>query len=153
MPTALQPTGDSGSLSSAEISWFGVAAPEIAAWWPHAEPYVARALAEGRGEMEPCDVRRFLELRAMQLWLLWDGAARGALVTEIANHPRKRSCILRLFAADRGLRAAWRALIPLAEEWAREQGCDAVEVFGRPGWARLLDYELKQVVLSKELQK
>lgn len=151
MPTAPQPTAASASSSLAELSWFGVAPGQIGIWWALAAPFVERALAQGRGEMIPEDVRRFLASRAMQLWLLWDGAVRGALVTEIANHPRKRICVLRLFAADPGLRAAWMRLAPAIESWAKAQGCAAIEVFGRPGWAKILGYELKQVVLSKEL--
>ena len=96
-----------------------------------------------------------LQSRAMQLWLMRGGqgvAVRGALVTEIANYPRKKTAILRLFAADEGLRAAWRPLLAVVETWARAQGCDGIEVFGRPGWTRILDYELTQVVLRKELK-
>jgi hypothetical protein len=136
------------------LRWFGVPARDLNIWWVSAAPLIERALARGRGEMTAEDVRGFLERRAMQLWLLWDGArVCGALATELANYPRKRSCILRLFAADAGWRAAWLRLLPLIEPWAREQGCAAVEVFGRPGWARILGYDIKQVVLSKELQE
>lgn len=140
-------------MSSAELPWFGVAAEEVPDWWTAARPFVERALAQGGGEFSPEDIEAALMARAMQLWLLRAGNdVCGALVTEIANYPRRRTAILRLFAADRDLRAAWRPLLPVVESWARVQGCGAIEVFGRPGWARILDYELIHVILRKELK-
>ncbi len=150
-----RPTGASGCLSSAEICWFGVAAADIPLWREAARPFVERALRHGNGEFSAADIEAALGTRAMQLWLMRGrdgGPICGALITEIANYPRRRTAILRLFAADRGLRAAWRPLLPVVEAWARAQGCGGIEVFGRPGWTRILDYEPTHVVLRKELK-
>ncbi len=155
-----RPTGASGCSSSAELSWSGIPAQDIARWWDAASPFIERALAEGRGEYAASDIEAALRVRAMQLWLLGRNGTRGsrgisvcgALVTEITNYPRRRTAILRLFSTDPGLRAAWLPLTSVLESWARAQGCDAIEVFGRPGWAKVLDYELTHIVLCKELK-
>lgn len=153
MPITAKPIEASACLSSAEICWFGVPAEDIPLWRDAARPFIERALGHGNGEFTAADIEAALRARAMQLWLMREGGAvRGALVTELAIYPRKRTAILRLFAADHGLRAAWRPLLAVVESWARTQGCDGIEVFGRPGWARILDYELTHVVLRKELK-
>lgn len=73
------------------------------------------------------------------------------MVTELCDYPRKRTCIVRMLGG-KSLPQEWRGYLSLVEEWAREQGCSAMEVFGRKGWARKLDgYDLQQVVLRKEL--
>ena len=135
-----------------KLSWFGVQPEEMDLWWERAKPFVARALAEGRGEYAAADVCRFLDQRAMQLWLLWDGSVRGAVVTELCNYPCYRTCIVRLFAADRAIRDAWLPMLGIIEAWARTQDCEAIEVIGRPGWKRVLSgYEQTHLVLRKDL--
>lgn len=153
MATTRKQTADSGCSSSADLAWFGVVAAFIPLWWDAARPYIEHALDRGHGEFLPDDIRTCLLSRAMQLWLLRrNDEIRGALVTEIADYPRLRTVILRLFSADRELRGQWEPLLAVIEDWARDQGCAAIEIFGRPGWARRLDYELTHVVLRKELK-
>ena len=45
-------------------------------------------------------------------------------------------------------------LIPLAEQWGRQQGCTGASIASRPGWARTLKsqgYEPHQLTLRKAL--
>ena len=55
------------------------------------------------------------------------------------------------------LEAVWPLVAGLAaiEAWAREQGCDAVEPFCRPGWKRelrALGYRERHVLMRKALR-
>jgi hypothetical protein len=71
-------------------------------------------------------------------------------MTEIVRYPRSTRCVLFLCAGD-GL-DRWLHHLGEIEAWARAQGCDAMEVAGRKGWARVLKgYELVNVMLRKEL--
>ena len=81
----------------------------------------------------------------MQLWRDGDTIA----VTTIIRYPRKTTCLIVLAG---GSLETLRRCLPLVEEWARHQGCQAMEVTGRKGWLReLKDYSQSQVRLWKEL--
>jgi hypothetical protein len=129
----------------------GVPSPCVPALWPAALPFVARALGEG-GHLLPEDVLAALLRREMQLWAVWrDGALAGVLVTEIRRWPRRTVCRLALAAADDGARADWLPWRGRIEDWARAQGCDAIEIWGRPGWARLVKGARRRVALEWDL--
>jgi len=131
----------------------GVAAEAVARLWPRIEPLVRRGLAYADGRYAPGDVLRALLARDMQLWLVVGGGTIEAVcVTEILRYPRQRRCNIFLCAGG-GMRR-WVGLLRDIEGWAREQGCAAVELQGRPGWARVLkDYRRTYILLRKELPR
>ena len=46
----------------------------------------------------------------------------------------------------------WLPLIEKIENYARDEGCTRVRIFGRKGWLRVLDgYEAKHIIMDKEL--
>lgn len=76
----------------------------------------------------------------------------AAIVTEIKTFPGGKRVVHGLVAA--GDLDQIKALIVLAEQWGREQGCTAALIESRPGWAKLLKhdgYELFQVSIVKNL--
>jgi hypothetical protein len=92
--------------------------------------------------------------REMQLWILCrDAAIVGALVTEIVRWPRRAVCRLVLAGAQDGLREEWLACRGVIEAWARQEGCASMEIYGRPGWARLVPGARKRVALEWDLTK
>ena len=115
--------------------------------------YLGRALDEGNGEYALGDIRKSLLTGANQLWVVMlAGEVVGACVTEIIRYPKRKSCFVRFFSAEDGLRESWLDHLDIIEAWAKERGCDAVEVSGREGWKRVLkDYKLTHVVLRKAL--
>jgi hypothetical protein len=132
----------------------GIPAPALEEAWPNVAPHLARAIAEGDGEMTLDDLKALLAARDAQLWAAVDGEGRtiGAGCTEIAAYPRRKVCAVFLWGAADGRRGEWRGGLGVVERWARLQGCDAVEVRGRKGWARVLPgYEPRRVILRKEL--
>jgi hypothetical protein len=52
--------------------------------------------------------------------------------------------------ADGG-RDEWLKWLPLLEAWARAEGCDLLEIYGRPGWARLVRHDRRRIVLERRL--
>lgn len=86
-----------------------------------------------------------------QLWLSYrDGKPEAVVLTEIVNYPDTRTC--KLFAVTGHNRKNWVGFLPVIEEWARAQGCKAMEAFARPGWERdLPDYKRTHVLLEKDL--
>lgn len=67
----------------------------------------------------------------MQLWL----SERGCAVTEIVVFPRKK--VLHVFLAAGEMDQLFD-MIDDATEWAKEQGCTAMTLAGRPGWQRAM---------------
>ena len=138
----------------------GIPAAMVLLVWEEARPWVARALEIEGGHFAEEDIRAALLSRDMQLWVVRAAEnpasaapdagrrIRGILVTEIVRYPRRTVCRLVLAGAEDGARAEWLAWRPLIDAWARANGCDLVELYGRPGWARLLPWATRRLVLQ-----
>jgi hypothetical protein len=120
--------------------------------WPLVANYVKRALHVSNGEMEEDDVREFCVSGRWQLWIGWQNEAKrafGFCTTELCQYPRRRTCILRLMAADGGPEQ-WLPHLGLIEQWARDEGCVAIEIVARKGWLKVLkEYRHTAVLLMK----
>jgi hypothetical protein len=134
------------------LSVEGVPAAAIGRVWPRVVPWIERALAEGLGHLDSADLRAALDRREMQLWVARrDDAVVAALVTEIVVYPRRKVCRFVLMGGKDGERDAWLPWLPVLETWARAEGCDLVEIYGRPAWARLVRHDRRRVVLERIL--
>lgn len=94
-------------------------------------PFLAPALERTGGTHGRNDVRCEIEAGSMQLW----PGERAAMVTEIVAYPRLKAC--RVFLAG-GALDELRTMETAITAWARELGCDRIELLGRPGWERAL---------------
>jgi hypothetical protein len=128
---------------------------DVDAIWPLVRPFIERALAAGDGGHAAEDVRRLCAARDAQLWLgLGAGGLEMVAVTEIRGLPRTRIARVWLLA---GIDArGWiEECLPAIEDWARAEGCAALELVGRKGWLRRLPaagWSHTQVVMRKELR-
>lgn len=130
---------------TAEFKVRGYSAEEIPDIWPVARPLIKKALDRG-SNYTLNQVYKGLCLREMQLWM-WDHDA--ALVTAIQTKKGKKFCLLLCLAGkDMSL---WFQYLPLVEDWAKDEGCDEMRVYGRPGWSRLTGYDIEYVKLVKTL--
>ena len=105
--------------------------------WDLAAPLVSRALDYSDGKYSLEAIYEALAARDMQLWVATlDHELVACCVTEIIIYPNKK--VLTIFAsAGVGLHNWLGCLSPILE-WGKSQGCQASEVYGRPGWARVL---------------
>jgi hypothetical protein len=134
------------------LSLDGIPASAVPLLWPHALRFIERALDEGGGHFLAEDVLAALRRREMQLWLLRDRERLvGVLVTEIVRWPRRSVCRLVLAGAEEGWREEWLQLRGHLERWARAEGCASIEIYGRPGWARLVPGARQRVVHEWDL--
>ena len=154
-PPASQARNAVGSSNGTPAALFGIPADKVLAVWRIVEPEIRRACARSDGRYESDDVLAALLARDMQLWLAIDVAVPGKMdavcVTQIANYPRQRRCALVFCAGHRPER--WLHHLDTIGEWARAQGCVAMELQGRPGWERLLGdgWEKTHVLLRKRI--
>jgi hypothetical protein len=131
----LQPT--------AELRCYG--SEQIQAIWPVAKPLIQKAL--DRGSIYSIDeIYMGLRRKEMQLWM-W--AHKAALVTSIQNIDGKTFCLLLTLAGES--MSQWFQYLPLVEDWAREQGAQEMQVYGRIGWARLTGYDIEYTKMVKIL--
>ena len=125
---------------------------EIETFWPQVKDQLARCTPHSEGELEPEDFKAFLTEGEMQLWLaIDDGELLASMVTQVVTYPRKR--ILRIIAIGGGEMERWIHFLSGLENWAMEQGCTALECWGRKGWLRVLeDWKCSYHVLTKDLK-
>ena len=132
----------------------GVPAAAIEPIWSRVAPILQRACARSDGRYAVEDIHAALACGDMQLWIAIDPSQvneiEAACATEIVNYPRERRCGLVFCAGQHPER--WLHHLQTIGDWAREQGCVAMEMQGRPGWERLLrDWQKTHVLLTKRL--
>lgn len=109
---------------------------EVPALWTEIEPWIADALAVGI-VYQPPDILRALLCKEMKLWIARDGERiKACAVTQLGNYPRLRVCSILVIGGVE--MHEWLSYNGEVEEWAKSQGCEAVEGMGRRGWAKVL---------------
>lgn len=114
----------------------------FSAEWVRWAPQLAKAILNTHTMADVLD----LVLRGdAQLWT----DAEAAVVTEIVIYPRRK--VLRAWLAGgayEGIRRIEDQVVP----WAKEYGCQEIQIVGRLGWRRRLkDYRESAVTMTKEI--
>ena len=96
-----------------------------------------------------------------QLWVLWDKEQKkteqkyfGVVVTELIKRKFGKVCHIYIMTGRQSHK--WQHLISEVENFAKEEGCDMMELIARPGWQRVLnifDYKRTHVVLEKKIKQ
>ncbi len=127
----------------------GILEDEIGIVWRDCAPLLEPALGEG----ETLDhVLAALFSKKAQLWIGADEKTlHVACVTELIRKGGTYYCNVWL-TGGRGVNN-WIYFLETIEEWAKEQGCDAMLIAkARTGWKRLLpEYKTKTIELVKEI--
>ena len=97
-------------------------------------------------------VERAVLAGAQLLWLAADTRTiYAAAVTSLDVVNGEKLCTI--VACGGRARALWLPLIAVLEDFARAEGCRAIRILGRRGWARALpDYRITRIVLEKQLK-
>lgn len=85
------------------------------------------------------------------LWIGWDGwEIVAAVVTQLVETDADKVCTI-VACGGFGMRD-WLPLIDRLEQYARDEGCGVMRIFGRKGWARVLkDYQTNRIIMDKRL--
>ncbi|CAN0493160.1 unnamed protein product, partial [Phaeothamnion confervicola] len=74
----------------------------------------------------------------------------ASVLTEIIQYPQRR--VARIVGCVGEHRAKWVHLISEIQDWSRSQGCVAMEIVARKGWAKALpDFQMTHVILESDL--
>jgi hypothetical protein len=122
------------------ITFRGVLAEDVDAWWPWIMDWVRAALEHGPGLYAPDDVLERLRAREMQLWVACeDDRPIGCVTTSIERFPRKTALVIGVVGGESGRVRSWiRGMDELLRAFAAHEGCDAQLSEGRPGWDRFI---------------
>ena len=122
----------------------------VEAFRPLAMPMIARAVARA-GDWTADAIWDGLRSGLMLLWLITDGTdVKAIAVTELIATPKEKLCRITLCAGRE--RAVWTHLIADIERFAAGEGCTALRIEGRRGWARIFkDYRQPFVTLEKRI--
>jgi len=114
-------------------------------FWPHARELVLSALRR-TGLSDPMDLEYDVLNGDQLLWLAFDGTIKAAATSHMTNNV----CVITACGGEN--MREWLPLFSHIEQYARNEGCRCVRIFGRKGWLRVLDqYEAKHVVMEKAL--
>jgi hypothetical protein len=86
------------------------------------------------------------------LWMAVEdvGLVVGAGVTAVEQAPNGKVCVIVAWGSDEQSRCD--PLLSTIEQFARDEGCVAVRLYGRTGWQRrLADYRVKAVIMERSL--
>jgi hypothetical protein len=119
-------------------------------FWPHAASLIKAAMEKGRLSSY-AEVEHAVRNGNALLWLAWDGEKiKAAAVTELTHANGEKFCTI--VACGGRDRSQWLPLLADLEAYGRTQGCNAMRIYGRRGWRKLLpDYRTTRVLLEKEL--
>lgn len=101
----------------------------------------------------------FLEifLERAQLWVLeFNDEVCGCMITELVAFPKATMLRILLSAGDQNALVNGMQFLPMIETWAKKQGATIIDVYGRPGWKRVLaphGYESQAVVVRKSIHE
>lgn len=116
--------------------------------WSRVEGWLDDANKLAGGKMTTADYLVKVLTGTADLWVGND----MAVLAEMTHYPRARVYVIVLAGGEGG--HDWSAIESELENAARLRGCNKMEVFGRPGWKRILNdagYRLACHVWTKEL--
>ena len=131
-------------------SLVGVTSENINKIWPGVTVFLQKAIDAGNNRYTLESIYKGLINRDLQLWVATDGDILAACVTEIRVYPSATVCLLFLCGGHELKK--WSEHVKIIENWAKNQGCDAMELIGRKGWVKVLSgYTETQTILGKAL--
>lgn len=109
------------------------------------------ALRHGGGTHDLGDVLKMIDDGQAQFW--HSPETDSCVVTEIMDYPLKR--VLRLSLGAGEFKASLPTLYYPLLDWGRKQGCVEAQIWGRPGWERVLPGPWKRtmVVCARSLKE
>jgi hypothetical protein len=119
--------------------------------WPLVAPLIERAIVK-TGLSAFAAIERDILAGISLLWVAWNGSAiEAAASTSLQQTEAGKVCVITACAGAGMTR--WLSLIRGIEEYAAAEGCRCVRIFGRKGWARILDgYEEAHAIIDKRLR-
>jgi len=122
---------------------------EIPKVWDKVKDHIEKALKYRGSNYSLDDIYIGLNKSDMQLWTSQGDDLEAALVTTIQIKDGMKFC---LFLALGGTNLkSWDSWQSYIENWARKEGCEEMRIYGRIGWAKIVNYKVEYTKMSKKL--
>jgi hypothetical protein len=118
---------------------------ELEATWPKVNRWIESAVRYGQGDEDACDICIAIYNGIYQLWHEPD---KFAAVVQIVEHPRQTVATI-LYCG--GELDSLLTMYAEAKHYARANGIDAIRVWGRQGWEKVLGMKRIGVILQEQL--
>lgn len=132
---------------------YGIQAEKVDRVWSDARKMLEKALKYAQNRYDADSIYKAVKSREMQLWIICSNKGmQGAVITEIINFPLKKILSISFLAGvdfDK-----WSHNWSTIRDWATENDCSAVRIFGRAGWEKKLGslgFKKTSIVLEAEL--
>ena len=129
--------------------------------WGMVEKDIKSALAYSSQLTDSDFVYDLTKQGKFQIWVLWDKSKPrpvekyfGVVVTELIK--RKLGKVCHIYIMTGRQRNKWQHLISKIENFAKEEGCEMMELIARPGWQKVYNnhgYKRTHVVLEKQIKQ
>jgi len=141
------------SMLSSKAFVVPLRAEEIDAAWPEAAPLVRLAQKRIERNAGMADIYEDLTAERAMLWLVRiEDKLRAVIITEIAQHPRRRVWRI-LHIGGSGMSEWLDDGIAAMKKAARIAGCSAIEADGRLGWAKIVPQRgFKEISRAYEME-
>ena len=143
---------ESPSSAEPEIDGFWVEPHNVMRLAPLMIPHIERAVARSNGEVRTGHILDAAERGEFFLSVATEGKDKIVAVcgSEFVFYPTGRKLLRVSLLGGNGMRR-WIHLMKRVEEFARKNGCHAVQVTGRKGWGRVVSYPEVRRIFEKEL--
>lgn len=136
-----------------EFILYGISSANVDEVFPQIKPFLESSTQYSDGAFTPSDILKAVKQKEMQLWVVAkDGIIYSAVITEVKLFPSEQHLNILFLSGNQMTK--WIHLIKDLIARAKENKCDAVKVYGRRGWIKILnEYGFKEshVVLKLDL--
>lgn len=106
--------------------------------WHRVKEYFEGAAEYTYGRFTANDIRTKLKASpTQQLWIAHEGEdIYGFVITQVSEYPQLKALVMH-FTAGKEL-VKWKdKMLKALQEYAKNNGCDIIESFGRGGWGKV----------------
>jgi hypothetical protein len=124
--------------------------------WPILSRYLRKVLEHGQGESTLTDYLTKVLVGVAQCWgVIEHGTIVGVGLTEFLQYSQHKTLHIIAFSGSNFEEQS--KVFPTVEQFAKDNGCKAIEQWGRPGWAKVLPqyvpgFKQAYVVMRKDLE-
>lgn len=125
-------------------------------YWPTISEYLFKVIEHGQGESTLTDYLTKTLVGVAQCWAVVDNDnIVGVGLTEFLQYSQHKTLHIIAFSGSNFEEQS--KVFPTVEQFARDNGCKAIEQWGRQGWAKILPqyvpgFKQAYVVMRKDLE-
>ncbi|UAW59273.1 putative acyltransferase [Roseobacter phage CRP-738] len=125
---------------TSEFRSFVLTHQNVLKYWPTLEPHIQKALDYGAGEYSTFDIFKQAIDNLMQIWVTVDKDDKlGCVtVTQVSVYPDYKALQILCLTAVNQTVTNMRDQFHCLEDFAKQNGCSSLRVWGRKGWQRKL---------------